>query len=117
MPYERKYYMSGDQSQLPIPSSQRDGAPMGNSLFHKRHISPSLKPSIFWRFVLLSVAGIDIVARAGDTIWSKIGRISPSGQITLFPLPDANCSPKGITTGPDGNLWFIEYRGGDKDIE
>ena len=33
-----------------------------------------------------------------------------SGQvaITAFPIPTANYSPYGITTGPDGNLWFTE---------
>ena len=41
-------------------------------------------------------------------IGSKIGRISPSGSITEFPLPTANSYSDGITTGPDGNLWFTE---------
>jgi streptogramin lyase len=27
---------------------------------------------------------------------------------TEFPLPNANSSPRGITAGPDGNLWFAE---------
>ena len=40
---------------------------------------------------------------------NKIGRISPSGTITEFPLPTANSGPYGITAGPDGNLWFTEY--------
>src|SRR5215203_2454606 len=30
-----------------------------------------------------------------------------------FPIPTANSRPAGITTGPDGALWFTE-RGGDK---
>ena len=29
--------------------------------------------------------------------------------ITEFPLPTADSSPAGITTGPDGNLWFTEW--------
>ena len=37
----------------------------------------------------------------------QIGRITPSGVITEFPLaPDAQ--PSAIVTGPDGNLWFID---------
>ena len=28
-------------------------------------------------------------------------------------MPTAGSRPFGITTGPDGNLWFTEY-GGDK---
>ena len=28
--------------------------------------------------------------------------------ITEFPIPTAHSFPQGITTGPDGNLWFTE---------
>ena len=44
----------------------------------------------------------------------KIGRITPSGTVTEFPVPTANGSPYGITTGPDGNLWFTEGRQQDR---
>src|SRR5712691_122063 len=36
-----------------------------------------------------------------------IGRITPRGKITEFPLPSGS-SPSDITTGPDGALWFTE---------
>jgi len=40
---------------------------------------------------------------------NKIGRITPSGTITEFPIPSASYSnPTSITSGPDGNLWFTE---------
>jgi streptogramin lyase len=42
---------------------------------------------------------------------SEIGRITPSGTVTEFPLPDAAAVPNAITTGPDGNLWFTELDG------
>jgi streptogramin lyase len=38
---------------------------------------------------------------------SQIGRITPAGRITEFPLM-ADILPGGITAGPDGNLWFTE---------
>ncbi len=41
-----------------------------------------------------------------------IGRITPTGQTTLYPLPNnqnQDLYPWGITTGPDGNLWFTVY--------
>jgi virginiamycin B lyase len=44
---------------------------------------------------------------AGDS--SAIGRITPAGVITYFPLSTLNIQgtqPNGITFGPDGNLWF-----------
>src|SRR6266568_168649 len=31
--------------------------------------------------------------------------------ITEFPIPTASTFPRGITAGPDGNLWFTEYTG------
>jgi streptogramin lyase len=31
--------------------------------------------------------------------------------VTEFPLPTANAGPAGITLGPDGALWFVEYSG------
>ncbi len=40
-----------------------------------------------------------------------IGRITPAGTITEFPLPTAAGGPAGIAPGPDGNLWFTEQAG------
>ena len=39
-----------------------------------------------------------------------IGRISTSGQIATFPVPQGSCQPypTGITTGPDGDVWFTD---------
>src|SRR5262249_39921063 len=31
--------------------------------------------------------------------------------IQEFPLPNANSMPAGITSGPDGNIWFVEEAG------
>ena len=42
---------------------------------------------------------------------NKIGRITPTGTITEFPIPTASSQPVGIAAGPDGNLWFTEYNG------
>ena len=38
---------------------------------------------------------------------SKLGRITPSGKLTLYPSPHSG-SLESITRGPDGNAWFIE---------
>jgi len=40
---------------------------------------------------------------------SKIGRITPAGIITQFSLPNPWAYPLGITKGPDGNLWTVEF--------
>ena len=39
----------------------------------------------------------------------KIGRITPGGALSEFPLA-AGSGPIGIAAGPDGALWFTEYR-------
>ena len=40
---------------------------------------------------------------------SSVGRITPSGTITEFPVSSANgWPPGGIASGPDGALWFTE---------
>jgi len=43
---------------------------------------------------------------------NNIGRITPAGVITEFPIPTGGSEPDGgITSGPDGNLWFTEGTG------
>lgn len=39
---------------------------------------------------------------------SKVGRITPSGDIAEYPLPRQAGIAAGIAPGPDGNLWFTE---------
>jgi streptogramin lyase len=70
-----------------------------------------------------TVAPGSITAGSDDNLWftetiigpknvnvepiRKIGRITPTGTITEFPLT-VGTSPSSITTGPDGNVWFTE---------
>ena len=42
---------------------------------------------------------------------NTIGRMTPAGVVTEFPVPTRNAAPAGITTGPDGNLWFTQRHG------
>jgi streptogramin lyase len=56
-----------------------------------------------------------IVGGPDGNVWftefaaNKIGRITPGGSITEFPIPTTESRPYGITVGPDGNLWFTEF--------
>ena len=56
-----------------------------------------------------------IVTGPDGAIWftesAGIGRLTTSGELTEFPLPQGNGSgsPYQIAVGPDRNLWFIEY--------
>jgi streptogramin lyase len=38
----------------------------------------------------------------------KVGRITPSGQIAEFDLPQGAGGATALTAGPDGDLWFTE---------
>src|SRR5208283_4535065 len=39
---------------------------------------------------------------------NAVGKMSPEGVVTSYPVPTANADPTGITAGPDGNMWFLE---------
>ena len=39
---------------------------------------------------------------------ANIGKITPSGQVTQYPVPGGD-NPDGITEGPDGNMWFTDW--------
>jgi hypothetical protein len=59
-------------------------------------------------------APLFITTGADGNLWftegnaDQIGRITPAGVLTEFPLT-LNSLPRGITAGPDGNLWFTEF--------
>jgi streptogramin lyase len=42
---------------------------------------------------------------------NAVGRVTPSGVTTQFPLPDGYGNPFQIKAGSDGNLWFTQYQG------
>jgi streptogramin lyase len=39
---------------------------------------------------------------------SMIGKVTPAGVVTEYPLSNALVVPAGIAAGPDNNLWFTE---------
>jgi len=59
-------------------------------------------------------AGGDITAGPDGNVWftepwaHRVGRMTPSGQLTEFALPPPVAYPWGLTAGPDGNLWIID---------
>jgi hypothetical protein len=57
----------------------------------------------------------DAIARGADrAIWfteagtNKLGRVAPSGGFNEFAASAAGDSPTGVTTAPDGSLYFLE---------
>ncbi|HSW88740.1 MAG TPA: C39 family peptidase [Candidatus Saccharimonadales bacterium] len=53
--------------------------------------------SVFVIIIFISLTNLFSPANAQDTVF-----------ISEFPVPTNNSSPLGITSGPDGNIWFTE---------
>jgi streptogramin lyase len=62
-------------------------------------------------------AAEDITTGPDGNLWftdqgaNAIGRMTPDGNTTEFPLATATSYPQGLAAGPDGRLWFAEYLG------
>ena len=58
-----------------------------------------------------------IVEGSDGNLWytysfqADVGRITPSGTVTDFPIPTVNAVSGGIAAGSDGALWFCEFQG------
>src|SRR5213082_1244486 len=46
------------------------------------------------------IACVGLLSLSSAPAWAKVG------TITEFPTPTGSAGPIGITSGPDGNLWF-----------
>jgi virginiamycin B lyase len=57
------------------------------------------------------MAGSDGALWFTEADGNSIGRITTSGTIAEFPLPEPASAPYGIASGPDGALWFTELSG------
>lgn len=53
----------------------------------------------------------DLGLAGGSYGLGKIGRITPKGVITEFPLPGTDNNPLDIFAGPDDSLWFTQQSG------
>jgi streptogramin lyase len=71
---------------------------------------------VFTEFDVAEAPGA-ITAGPDGNLWflepeaDAIGRITPTGVVTEFLLPNENSGLVDITAGPDGNLWFTEQDG------
>jgi streptogramin lyase len=53
-------------------------------------------------------SGCTLLPKPTCAHYSAIGRLTPTGSVTEFPLADIGAQPVAIIAGPDGNLWFSE---------
>ena len=67
--------------------------------------------------LLVNVGAWDIAPAADGNLWftqdvlNTFGRITPSAVLTDFPGALLGGGPRGITAGPDGNVWVAEAGG------
>ena len=59
---------------------------------------------------------LEIAAGPDGRLWftdgsNKIGAVTTSGAISVYPVPTGSAGLEGITSGPDGALWFTENLG------
>ena len=91
--------------------------PDGNLWFTDRGTPPAIgrmTPSGALHEFDLGVGSSPLAIAAGPdgNLWftdpgsGAIGRITPTGAVTDFPVAGGN--PSGIAAGPDGNLWFTD---------
>jgi len=63
-------------------------------------------------------SGILRITTSGGNLWfsegqlrtSPIVKMTPTGLATAFPLPTPNAGVEAVTRGPDGNVWFTEFK-------
>jgi streptogramin lyase len=109
-------------TEFPIPGESGTAAivagPDGNLWFSEYRKVGRVTPSgVITLFIPPSFSSFNngIAAGPDGNLWftenvGNIGRITPTGEITEFPLPVTFISPSpgAIAAGPDGNLWFTE---------
>src|SRR2546427_12523133 len=54
---------------------------------------------------------IGVVLLVGVLLGIGAGPAQATKRITEYPTPTTPSEPTGVTSGPDGNLWFTEYWG------
>src|SRR5438270_7258815 len=96
-------------------NSQNSGSVSGGTQTPVMRTRTPVTPGVITEFLSNDVGPNGITTGPDGDLWftedllSEIGRITPSGTITNFPIPSDFTGNLGITTGPDGNLWFTSY--------
>jgi streptogramin lyase len=82
------------------PEIKRNKALPSKSKTSFLNLTPFTRPFIMLFLVVVTLALVTPALAAGSS--------KAAGKITLFAIPTANSSPTDITSGSDGNFWFVE---------
>ena len=112
------YYKNPNDSWVQLPGAASAIAPTANGgVFVLGYPADSNGTSIY--YFDLSASGWTRQSGAGVSLSTSSTHLyaigssgsiysSTNGTITEYPIPTASSQPNGITTGPDGALWFTE---------
>lgn len=93
-----------------------EGNPDGTSGNKIGRLNPATGEVVEYPIPTPDSAAVGITAGPDGNMWfteynaNKIGKITPSGDITEFALPNGG-QPNQIVKGPDNHLWFTEFSG------
>jgi virginiamycin B lyase len=121
---------SGTITEFPLPASEKNtgvyaltAGPDGNLWFSVDYgankIIRMTTSGVFTIYTVTTFANggsLGIAAGPDGALWfadqaGKIGRITTSGTVTEYTLPQASDAAFGIAAGPDGALWFTDSFG------
>jgi streptogramin lyase len=118
---------TGDYRQIDLPGSRPDNVAFGlvsgpaghlwvTDSAAKAIIRVSVAGHVISRTLIPGNSPYLITSSLDGSLWftesgDQIGRLTPQGVITEFPVPTPGSRPWAITPGPDGNLWFTEVFG------
>ncbi len=99
-----KVTTAGVVTTYPLPTNIQNGCELDATM----PLGITAGPDGAMWFTVSEGAGGSLSCPAGQL--PEIGRITTSGAMTFYPVPDiiagGLCSPTRITAGPDGRLWF-----------
>jgi virginiamycin B lyase len=110
-------YAGNKIGRLCLPASLAVNPGCGNSMLAGETAGHAAAPNITEFAIPTGSSGPTFITLGPDgAVWfaeqdaRKIGRITPAGVISEFPLPTGT-GARAIAAGPDGNLWFTDYAG------
>lgn len=113
---------AGHVTEFPLGGSGSDQAPTnivvgpdGNLWFNETDGMGRITPAgAITRFPMTGHSPYGLAVGADGNLWftslaaSVVGRMSPTGSVSLFQLPYRDSRPVGIAAGADGRMWFTE---------